>query len=131
VEGESLSPDDCSQLGKCSVRRLPPDLPMQTPIEVRFRYEENGRLTVTVQVEGTSKQLQHEIARENSLTQEQLDSWRMFVSRQPPLVSSESNAGSPAKTVPDAMLPPSKSTAPSVNRDLASIAAEVLEADEE
>ena len=101
---------------------------MQTPIEVRFRYEENGRLTVTVQVEGTSKQLQHEIARENSLTQEQLDSWRMFVSRQPPLVSSESNPGSPAKTVPDAMLPPSKSTAPSVNRDLASIAAEVLEA---
>ena len=27
----------------------PPNLPAQTPIEVRFRYEENGRLTVTVQ----------------------------------------------------------------------------------
>ena len=49
VEGESPSPDDCSQLGKCSVRNLPPDLPAQTPIEVRFRYEENGRLTVNVQ----------------------------------------------------------------------------------
>src|SRR6266850_340064 len=66
VEGESPSPDDCSQLGKCTVRHLPPDLPSQTPIEVRFRYEENGRLTVNVQVEGTTKQLQHEIQRENS-----------------------------------------------------------------
>src|SRR6185436_15874926 len=80
VEGESLSPDDCSQLGKCSVRHLPPDLPMQTPIEVRFRYEENGRLTVSVRVEGSTKQLQHEITRENSLTQDQLDSWRKYVS---------------------------------------------------
>src|SRR5439155_23728272 len=79
VEGESLSPDDCSQLGKCSVRHLPPDLPAQTPIEVRFRYEENGRLTVNVQVEGTAKQLQHELQRENSLTQEQLDHWRKQV----------------------------------------------------
>jgi molecular chaperone DnaK len=79
VEGESLSPDDCSQLGKCSVRNLPPDLPMQTPIDVRFRYEENGRLTVSVRVEGTDKNLEHEITRENSLTQEQLDSWRQYI----------------------------------------------------
>jgi molecular chaperone DnaK len=80
VEGESLSPDDCSQLGKCSVRDLPADLPSQTPIEVRFRYEENGRLTVTVQVEKTNNQLQHEITRENTLTQEQLDLWRKYIS---------------------------------------------------
>jgi molecular chaperone DnaK len=80
VEGESLSPDDCSQLGKCTVRDLPGDLPAQTPIEVRFRYEENGRLTVSVQVEGTGKNLKHEITRENSLTQDQLDSWRQYVS---------------------------------------------------
>jgi molecular chaperone DnaK len=87
VEGESLSPDDCSQIGKCSVRHLPPDLPMQTPIDVRFRYEENGRLTVTVCVEGTDKNLQHEITRENSLTQEQLDSWRQYICGLPPETS--------------------------------------------
>lgn len=80
VEGESLSPDDCSQLGKCSARHLPADLPSQTPIEVRFRYEENGRLTVNVQVEGTQKQLSHEITRENTLTKDQLDSWRKYIS---------------------------------------------------
>ena len=80
VEGESLSPDDCVQLGKCSVRNLPPDLPVQTPIEVRFRYEENGLLAVTVKVEGTDKHLKHEITRENTLSAEELDAWRKYIS---------------------------------------------------
>ena len=78
VEGESASPEECSQIGKCSVRNLPPDLPAQTPVEVHFRYQENGRLVVTVNVIG--KQLQHELHRENSLTSEQLNSWRKHVS---------------------------------------------------
>jgi molecular chaperone DnaK len=80
VEGESPSPDDCSQIGKCTVRDLPAHLPAQTPIEVRFAYQENGRLVVQVQVAGTDKQLTHEITRENSLTKEQLDSWRKYIS---------------------------------------------------
>ena len=56
------------------IGRLLPDadlrrrLPAQTPIEIRFRYVENGRLVVRFQVEETDKTLQHEIARENSLT---------------------------------------------------------------
>jgi molecular chaperone DnaK len=79
VEGESANPDDCSQIGKCTVHGLPQGLPSQTPIEVRFRYSENGRLTVTVTVENTDKHLKHEITRENSLTPEQLDSWRQYV----------------------------------------------------
>lgn len=83
VEGESASPDDCSQIGKCSVRDLPANLPAQTPIEVRFRYHENGRLAIQVNVPGTDKELHHEISRENSLTQDQLDSWRMYISGLP------------------------------------------------
>jgi molecular chaperone DnaK len=85
VEGESASPDDCSQIGKCSVRDLPPGLPAQTPIEVRFRYHENGRLAIQVNVPGTDKELHHEISRENSLTQDQLDSWRMYISGVAPI----------------------------------------------
>ena len=80
VEGESRSPDDCSQLGKCSVRDLPANLPAKTPIEVRFRYLENGRLTVHVSVEGAVANVQHEITRENSLSPEQLDVWRQYIS---------------------------------------------------
>jgi molecular chaperone DnaK len=133
VEGESLSPADCSQLGKCSIRHLPPDLPMQTPIEVRFRYEENGRLAVTVQVAGTNKLLQHEITRENALTQEQLDSWRMFITGLP----RASNAQvAEDRAQPSTLGRPAQEATPAApahaidNFDLASIAAEALEADE-
>ena len=80
VEGESAKPDDCVQLGRCSVRDLPPGLPSQTPIEVRFHYEENGRLTVMVYIGKTNTWVRHQLQRENSLTQEQLDTWRRFVS---------------------------------------------------
>ncbi len=79
VEGESASPEDCTQLGRCVVRDLPADLPQQTPINVRFRYAENGRLTVTVAVANSDKEVTHEITRENSLTPEQLDSWRKYI----------------------------------------------------
>ena len=90
VEGESASPDDCVQIGQCAVRDLPSGLPAETPIEVKFRYEENGRLTVDVHVQGTEKALKHEITRENSLTQDQLDSWRNYISGQPaPAVTAE------------------------------------------
>jgi molecular chaperone DnaK len=79
VEGESASADECVQIGRCCVRDLPADLPGQSPIEVRFRYLENGRLTVLVNVAGTDRWAQREIVRENSLTAEQLRTWRQFV----------------------------------------------------
>jgi hypothetical protein len=57
---------------------LPPKLPSQTPVEVLFRYADNGRLTVVVSVAGA--QLRHDLQRENSLSQEQLDTWRQHIS---------------------------------------------------
>ena len=87
IEGESPSPDDCSQIGKCSVKTLPNNLPAQAPVEVLFRYAENGRLTVTVSV--AEKQIRHEIQRENSLSRDQLESWRQYVSGLPPTVRKE------------------------------------------
>jgi molecular chaperone DnaK len=84
VEGESQSAADCVLIGKCSVRNLPDDLPAQTPIEVRFRYEENGRLTVSVGIAGATTLLQHELTRDNSLSPQQLDSWRYYIAQLPP-----------------------------------------------
>jgi len=100
VEGESASPDDCSQIGKCTVRDLPRNLPAQTPIEVRFSYEENGRLTVIVTVAGTDKVLKHEITRENSLTQEQLDSWRQYISGVPVVAAAGQQQSVPGQPAP-------------------------------
>ena len=64
---------------RASVRDLPQDLPAQTPIEVRFAYQENGRLTIHVTVAGTARELKHEISRANSLNPEQLDAWRQYI----------------------------------------------------
>ena len=91
VEGESDSPDDCVQIGRCAVRNLPPNLPAHTPVEVRFRYEQNGRLTVRVRVSGMDKDLQHEITRENTITAEQLDKWRKSISGLPPAGDEDSD----------------------------------------
>lgn len=74
VEGESENPAECSQVGKCVVHDLPPGLPAKTPVNVRFRYSEDGTLSVRVRVR--EKEMEQEISRENSLTEIQLESWR-------------------------------------------------------
>ena len=86
VEGESQAPEDCAQVGKCAVRNLPSSLSPQTPIEVRFRYADNGRLEVTVRIVGASTFLRHELTRENTLTLEQLNGWRQYIAQLPPVL---------------------------------------------
>jgi molecular chaperone DnaK len=84
VEGESPSADDCTLIGRCAVRQLPPDLPAFYPVEVLFQYEANGRLKVRVTVPNTDRQVATEIIRENSLSKEQMDAWRKSICGRPP-----------------------------------------------
>jgi molecular chaperone DnaK len=79
VEGESSNPDECSPVGRCVVRGLPPNLPRHTAVEVSFRYQENGRLTISVALPGNPAPLEHALTRENTMSAEQLDSWRKIV----------------------------------------------------
>ena len=79
VEGESRDPLECTQIGKCMVRDLPADLPAGTPVEVRFQYEENGRLQVSVNVADVQSNVTHDITRANNLSPEQLEHWRREV----------------------------------------------------
>jgi molecular chaperone DnaK len=80
VEGESASPDDCTQIGRCTIRGLPPDLPARSPVHVLFHYKPNGRLKVRVSVPNTESRLETEFARENGLPKEHLDGWRRYIS---------------------------------------------------
>ena len=84
LEGESLDPQECTQIGKCTVRNLPAGLPAGTPIEVRFQYHENGRLGVKVSVAGLAENVAHEICRDNNLPPEERDHWRSRISGLPP-----------------------------------------------
>ncbi len=84
VEGESSLAEECTPVGRCSVRHLPPDLPAQYPVEVLFRYEPNGRLRVRVTVPGTDRKVTTEIVRENGMSKEHLDDWRHAIAGLPP-----------------------------------------------
>jgi molecular chaperone DnaK len=79
MEGESSDPRDCTPLGKCSVRDLPPDLPRHTPVDVCFQYEENGRLSVSVTLPKSGKEVKHYLARPNTLTTEEREYWRKLL----------------------------------------------------
>ena len=79
VEGESPSADDCTQIGRCSVRHLPQDLPAGSPVKVRFHYEANGRLRRGVTSAARDRpQMETEIVRENGLSKEHMDAWRQL-----------------------------------------------------
>jgi molecular chaperone DnaK len=79
VEGESPSAEDCTPIGHCSIRHLPPELPAGSPVDVAFYYRPNGRLKVRVTVPNTDRQIATEIIRENGLSKESLDGWRQRI----------------------------------------------------
>ena len=71
------------RLGTCSIWDLPESLPVGTPIEVGFTYKENGRLDIKVRIGGAEKKaFRYQVERPNSLTQEQLESWRDYIAGQ-------------------------------------------------
>ncbi|MGQ9574128.1 MAG: Hsp70 family protein [Thermoguttaceae bacterium] len=80
VEGENPSPDECTLIGRCTIRKLPPNLPKRSPVHVAFHYKPNGRLKVRVSVPRTESRLETEFTRENSLPKEHLDGWRRYIS---------------------------------------------------
>jgi molecular chaperone DnaK len=84
VEGESHDPEQCVPIGECIVPSLPPDLPAQTPIDVSFKYKENGRLMVRVTVDGGFDEPSFHLERSNTMSQEDLDRWRRHISKVPP-----------------------------------------------
>ena len=84
VEGENPSPEDCTQIGRCSIRKLPKKLPERTAIDVQFHYSPDGRLRVGAAIRDTDVKIETEFARENSLPKEHLDGWRQVHQRRRP-----------------------------------------------
>ena len=83
VEGESPSADNCTPIGRCSVRNLPENLPAQYPVDILFHYKPNGRLKVRVVLPETDRRVDAEIIREIGLDKERLDGWRKFICGRP------------------------------------------------
>jgi molecular chaperone DnaK len=75
VEGESERPEACTSVGQFVVRNLPPALPAGWPVEVSYRYEENGCLRVSARLVGHEVRAATEFVRDNSLSDDDLLVW--------------------------------------------------------
>jgi molecular chaperone DnaK len=79
VEGESDRPDACSQVGVCTIRDLPLNLPEGYPVQVSYSYQENGRLRVLAKLEGLPVVVTTYFLRDNSLPETDLRGWSQYV----------------------------------------------------
>lgn len=75
LEGESSDPDACILIGKTVMRNLPSDLPRGTHVEVTYKYEPNGRLTIMVRVPDSDRYMTVELQREGTLSDDRLRTW--------------------------------------------------------
>jgi molecular chaperone DnaK len=82
LEGESERPEACSQIGVCTIRDLPPDLPSGWPVRVSYTYGTNGRLHVSAKVQGHGAEVTADLLRENSLPDDDLDMWARYIAEE-------------------------------------------------
>jgi molecular chaperone DnaK len=75
VEGGDASGKHATPIGKCVVRQLPPGLPPKTPVEVRFAYAANGRLTVEAWLPTVERQASLTIERVSGMSETMLVAW--------------------------------------------------------
>ncbi len=84
VEGESERPEFCVSLGQCVVRNLPPGLAKGTPVEVTYRYGQDGRLSVSARVPGVGQSAEVEIERRHTLSDDLAGWQRRLLKPRPP-----------------------------------------------
>jgi molecular chaperone DnaK len=82
LEGDSERPEACSQVGVCTVRDLPPDLPAGWPVQVSYSYEANGRLHISARVKGQKTAVTADFLSENSIPDEELQLWMGYVGQE-------------------------------------------------
>lgn len=75
VEGGDDSGNNSTPIGVCKVTDLPENLPAKTPVDVVFKYEENGRITVRARLPKHDRDATLEITRDSGLTEEDLEMW--------------------------------------------------------
>jgi molecular chaperone DnaK len=75
IEGGDASGKQATRIGKCIVAGLPPGLPAQSPVEVRFQYASNGRLTVVARLPSVNVEQEATIERASGLDGQALAYW--------------------------------------------------------
>lgn len=76
LEGESMQPSECIELGNCVIRGLPSNLPAGSKVEVVYEYAADGRLSVKAKLQASRQSAVVDIHRSNSVELGDLASWR-------------------------------------------------------
>ena len=73
LQGEAPDPDACVQIGDCRVTGLPEDLPQGSPVEVIYRFDESGRISVEAEEKTGGSSAKTEIERQGALDEAKID----------------------------------------------------------
>jgi molecular chaperone DnaK len=77
--GESERPEACTEVGTCTIRDLPPELPAGWPVQVSYSYEANGRLHIAARLKGHQAGVKTDFFRDNSISDDELTLWVEYV----------------------------------------------------
>ena len=103
VEGGDASGNNATQIGKCVVSRLMIGLPARTPIEVTFRYLDNGRLEVRAFLPTIGRDAVLAIERATGMPDDKLLAWMQAVQLGLPDGYARPPEDTPVTTAPVAM----------------------------
>lgn len=78
TEGESEDPEECITIGKCVISELPPR-PAGAPVQVIFKYNNDGCIEVHAIDKGSKKEIRAEIIRTHGLSNEEISKEKKFI----------------------------------------------------
>ena len=79
LEGDSSDPEQCTKIGRATLRDLPSELSEEWPVDVTYHYSAAGRLKVDAQVRYTDRVVHLEMLRTCGMSFDQIRQWRTLV----------------------------------------------------
>ena len=81
LEGESRVPEHCRELGRARIRNLPRGLPKGTKVNVVYRLDSSGRLSVNAHMPGIGSEATIELQRDKSISKRGIEDWKNLICR--------------------------------------------------
>ena len=75
LEGDADDPDACTIIGDFRISNLPPNLPANSPVEITYEYDKNGRINARARELTGNKEAHIQIVRDSGLDNAGVDSF--------------------------------------------------------
>ncbi len=78
LEGDATEPDACTQIGDFRIVGLPPNLPANSPVEVTYSYDANGRIHAIAKELTGNRAATAEIVRDSGLSDQGVNNFELL-----------------------------------------------------